>query len=144
MAAIIQTLNSEQALIMQYSIKRYNFRKEFIAAGLLTITSEGQTTHLTYFDSEIEESVCELYHPIAALESLRNALENKYKSIIGCTGCRIDSTYRATGGFGTYIINYGEPASKRASLFEPTDEVSKLCTVDEHKVAYKEWTDSIQ
>lgn len=33
---------------MQYSIKRFNFRKDLIATGLLTITSEGQTTHLTY------------------------------------------------------------------------------------------------
>jgi len=129
---------------MQYSIKRYNLKKEFIAIGLLTITSEGQTTHLTYVDSAIEESVSELYHPIIALESLRKALENKYESIIGCTGCRIDSAYRAAGGYGTYIITYGEPASERAGLFEPTDEVAKLSTVDEHKVAYKKWTDSIQ
>jgi hypothetical protein len=129
---------------MQYSIKRYNLRKNLIATGLMTITSEGQTTHLTYADSEIKESVSELYHPIAALESLRRVLENKYESIIGCTGCRIDSAYRATGGYGTYIITYGEPASERVSLFEPTDEIEKLCTVEEHKVSYKKWVDSLR
>ncbi len=129
---------------MEYLIKRYNLQKDFITTGLLTIISEGQTTHLTFTDSAIKESVSELYHPIIALESLRRVLENKYESIIGCIGCRIDSAYRATGGYGTYLITYGEPASERACLFEPTDEVAKLCTVDEHKVAYKLWTESLQ
>jgi hypothetical protein len=129
---------------MQYLIKRYNIRKDFIATGLLTIKSEGQITYLTYADSIINESVSELYHPIVALESLRRILENKYQSIIGCIGCRIDSAYRATGHYGTYIITYGKPSTERAFLFEPTDEVAKLCTVDEHKVAYKKWAESIQ
>lgn len=127
---------------MQYSIKRYDLRKNLIATGLLTITSEGLTTHLTYTDSEINESVRELYHPIAALESLRRVLEKKHKSIIGCTGCRSDSAYRATGGYGTYIIAHGKPASERASIFQPTDEIEKLCTVEEHKVSYEKWLKS--
>jgi len=129
---------------MQYSINRYDLRKDLIATGLLTVTSEGQTTHLTYADSAIKESVSELYHPITALESLRRVLENKYESIIGCAGCRIDSAYRATGGRGTYIITFGEPASERVNLFEPTDEIAKLCTVEEHKISYKKWIDSLR
>ncbi|MBO9203240.1 MULTISPECIES: hypothetical protein [Niastella] len=129
---------------MQYSIKRYDLRKNLVATGLLTITSEGQTTHLKYTDSEVNESVSELYHPISALESLRRVLENKHESIIGCTGCRIDSAYRATGGYGTYIIVYGKPASERASIFQPTDEIEKLCTVEEHKSSYKKWLESLK
>ncbi|OQP67798.1 hypothetical protein [Niastella populi] len=128
---------------MQYSIKRYDLRKNLISTGLLIVRSEGQTTHLTYADSEITESVSELYHPIVALESLREVLERKYESIIGCNGCRIDSAYRATGGYGTYIVNYGEPASKKVSLFEPTDEIAKLCTVEEHKDSYNKWINSL-
>jgi hypothetical protein len=29
------------------------------------------------------------------------------------------------------------------SIFEPTDEIEKLCTVEEHKVPYKKWVDSL-
>jgi hypothetical protein len=64
---INQTSNSNR--LMQYSIKRYDLRKNLIATGMLIVRSEGQTTHLTYADSEIKESVSELYHPIVALES---------------------------------------------------------------------------
>jgi hypothetical protein len=128
---------------MEYSIKRYDLRKNLLATGLLIVKSEGQATHLTYADSEIKESVIEPYHPIVALESLRRVLEDKYESIIGCNGCRIDSTYRATGGYGTYIITYEPPATERVNIFESTDEIDKLCTVEEHKVSYKRWVDSL-
>ena len=129
---------------MKYIVNRYSLTKDFISTGTLTITSQGQSTYLTYADATIEETVNELYHPLTALSSLRQILEAKHKSIINCTGCRIDSAYRPTGGYGTYIITYGKPGTERASLFEPTTEILKLCTLEEHKIAYKKWTDSIK
>jgi hypothetical protein len=129
---------------MQHSIKRYSLEKEFIETGVLTITTEAQTTYLDYVDSKIKESTRALYHPIKALEDLRKILEVNHASLLGCIGCRIDSAYRATGHFGTYIVKAGGQAIERAELFDPTNEVQKLCTVEEHKIAYKKWADSLK
>jgi len=129
---------------MEQVINRYNLNKEFVAQGTLIIDHKSQLTTLRYSDTEIDESVSELYHPLKALESLRVVLEQKHKSLIACTGCRNDSAYRATGGNGTYILIHGRPGTERAGLFEPTDEISKLCTVQEHKIAYKKWCDSLR
>ena len=85
----------------------------------------------------------ELYHPLVALESLRIILEIEYKSIIGCNGCRIDTAFRPTGGYGTYKIVAGRQATEIMNIFEPTDEVDKLCTVDEHIIAYNKWIESL-
>ena len=85
----------------------------------------------------------ELYHPLVALKSLRKILEIEYASIIGCNGCRIDTSYRPTGGYGTYKIVTGQPATETMNIFEPTEEVDKLCTVDEHIIAYDKWIDSL-
>jgi hypothetical protein len=129
---------------MKFAINRYNLKKEFISMGVLIIDFEKQETHLTYSDSSIIESSKELYHPLIALDSLRKILEKKHESILGCNGCRIDTSYRPRGGNMTYIIHKGEPAKQLVNLFEPTNEITKLCTVDEHKVAYREWLDGFK
>ena len=128
---------------MEVSVKRYSFGKEFIATGVLKISYEGQTTFLKYTDFAIEVTASGLYHPIAALENLRKILEFKHESLIGLTGCRIDSAIRPNSGGGTYLLIYGIPSSERAFIFDPTEQVEKLCTVDEHKAAYREWGNSI-
>ena len=128
---------------MIFSINRYSLDKRFISEGNLTITSEGQRTTLLYADSEIEIKASELYHPLTALEGLREILEKEYSSIIACNGCRCDTAYRPTGGYGTYKIILGQQATERLNLFEPTNEIEKLCTVDQHKAAYKKWVNSL-
>jgi hypothetical protein len=129
---------------MVHEIKRYNFNREFISQGLLTVLSEGQVTKLTYTDPLINEFSNGLNHPLLIFESLRLILESKHQSILGCNGCRIDTDYRAKDGYGTYIIHYGKPASEIINLFESTDGITKLCTVAEHKIAYKKWLDSFK
>ena len=128
---------------MKNIINRYSLTGEFILQGILNVESGGQSTRLTYTDSEIEEFSNELYHPIIALESLRKILETKHQSFINCNGCRIDSAYRETGGWGTYILTYGKQATESVNLFDSTDEITKLCTVDSHKAAYKVWLGSL-
>ena len=128
---------------MTFSVNRYSLDKKFISAGSLTITSEGQRTSVVFSDGQVEAEASELYHPLIALESLRKILEQKHSSIIACNGCRSDTAYRPTGGFGTYKIVFGQQASERLNIFEPTTEVGKLCTVDEHKAAYKKWIASL-
>ncbi|MFT3682215.1 MAG: hypothetical protein QM791_18215 [Ferruginibacter sp.] len=76
---------------MEYRVNRYNFKKDLIASGVLTVDYKDHAILLTYEDAEIKESVSELHHPIAALESLRQILELSHKSFIGCNGCRIDT-----------------------------------------------------
>lgn len=128
---------------MEKLISRYSLDKVIISNGILKVIDEGQNTNLIYTDSLINESVNELYHPMAALEKLRSILETKHNSLLNCTGCRIDTSYRFTGGHRTYITLYGQQATKDVNMFEPTEDISKLCTVEEHKVAYKNWLDSL-
>jgi hypothetical protein len=128
---------------MIFSIKRYSLDKEFISIGNLTIASEEQRTNLRFSDNSIEVTASELYHPLTALESLRRTLEKEYSSIIACNGCRCDTSYRPTGGFGTYRTFLGQQATEWLNIFEPTNEIDKLCTVDQHKAAYTEWLNSL-
>ena len=90
------------------------------------------------------EEVTELYHPLVALEKLRRKPEDNHFSIIGINGCRIDTSYRATGGYGTYLIENGKQAKKSLILFEPTQEINKLCLVNEHITAYDKWLESLK
>ena len=128
---------------MTHEITRYSLDKKIISNGVLSIINDGQVTTLIFKDSTIEVHSDDLYHPLIALEKLRIILETEYESIIACNGCRIDTSYRPTGGYGTYKIIQGQPATERINLFRPTNEIDKLCTVDEHTAAYKKWIDSL-
>ncbi|MBP8192347.1 MAG: hypothetical protein KAX69_02000 [Chitinophagales bacterium] len=128
---------------MKYKVKRYDFNKQYICDGEFHIIDEGQSTTLKYFDNEISIEVTELYHPLASLKKLRSQLENNYESIIGIEGCRIDVTYRATGHFGQYIMESGKPATISVNMFEPTNEVDKLCKEAEQEEAYYKWFNDI-
>lgn len=133
--------------ILEYKINRYSLSKVFIAEGLLKITSEGPEITLVYKDLEVEVSVIHKPHPLIALSILREQLEERYSSLINCNGCKIDTAYRPTGGYGTYIISleHSQPTTleQRLNIFEPATEISKLCTVAEHKAAYKKWCDGL-
>jgi hypothetical protein len=124
---------------MKFSVKRYGFDKHFIGEGILTVADDGLNIVLSYRDSEIAVEASAMHHPISALENLRKILELQHNSILACNGCRCDTSYRASGGFGTYKIVAKKPATIVLNLFEPTNEIQKLCTVDEHKAAYLNW-----
>jgi hypothetical protein len=128
---------------MQYSINRYDLDKGFLSTGTLTIIDENHLTQLIYADSQIKLSASELHHPLMALEKLRKILEAEHQSLLACNGCRIDTAYRPSGGYGVEIIELGKPALDCVDMFEPTTEIEKLCTVDEHKAAYEKWWDSV-
>ena len=128
---------------MQIVVDRYSLDKTFIATGQLHVDEKDHSTILTYYDSNIKVSASGLYHPIAALENLRRQLAVDFNSTLAINGCRIDTAYRATGGYGTYIVEHGKPATNSVSLFDPTTVVDKLCSVDIHKAAYKTWLKSL-
>ena len=128
---------------MNLIVDRYNLDKKFISAGQLKIDEKNHTTILTYTDNDINISASGLHHPIKALESLRLKLEEDFNSVIAINGCRSDTAYRPTGGYGTYIIETGKQATSSVSLFEPTKAIEKLCKVEEHEVAYDAWLKSL-
>lgn len=128
---------------MQTKVDRYSLDKTFIAAGQLQVEEKDHSTILTYYDSDIKVSATGLYHPIVALENLRRRLAIDFNSTLAINGCRVDTDYRATGGYGTYVIELGKLATKSVSLFKPTKAIDKLCTVEAHKAAYKTWLKSL-
>lgn len=128
---------------MQIAVDRYSLEKTFIATGQLQVEEKDHSTILTYDDSNIKVSASGLYHPIVALENLRRQLEIDFNSILAINGCRVDTDYRATGGYGAYVIELGKKATNSVSLFDPTKAVNKLCTIEDHKAAYKTWLKSL-
>jgi hypothetical protein len=126
-----------------YKVSRYSLDKEFIASGTLTIIDEGQKTKLIYKDDEVEVQASALYHPIVALEELRKELEMKHNSLLGINGCRTEMSLQTSGSFSSYLIEEGVIATENVHMFEPTTEVEKLCTVEQHEVAYEKWLESV-
>jgi hypothetical protein len=127
-----------------FTINRLSFDKAIVDTGLLVLTLKDNQLFLHYKDQEIDAQSNDLF-TIVALEKLRLQLESK-GFLINCNGCREDTTYRAAGvqvGLMTYIMEKGHQAKQTINIFEPTNELSKICTVDEHKKKYKEWTQSL-
>ena len=127
---------------MQITVDRYSLEKTFIATGQLQVEEKDNSTILTYYDGSMKVSTSGLYHPIVALENLRQQLAVDFNSILAINGCRVDTDYRATGGYGCYVIELGKPATNSLCLFNPTNAIDKLCTVDVHKAAYRMWLKS--
>ena len=130
---------------MKLIIERYSKNKNLIAIGDLSVINElDKKFKLIYRDSKVNIESIESDYPLLALEDLRLQLEEKFSSLINCSGCRKDVSYRPTGGMGSYIIEMGKPATKRINLFEPTKQIELLCTVDEQKKYYTEWIDNFE
>ncbi len=127
---------------MKYNVKRYNFDKQYICDGELYVNGEGQNFTLKYIDHEIEIVITEPYHAIAPLIKLRKILEDNYQSLIGINGCRKDVSRRFTAHARQYILNKEEGLPKMIHMFEPTNEIDKLCKDIEHEKAYHEWNNS--
>jgi len=129
--------------VTKHSIRRYGSVNDYITTGEITIVEDGPLTELVYKDAEVEETASDRGHPIAALITLRQKLEDNHKSIIACNGCRIDTTLRHTGIDIAYVIRNGNiQQDDWIGIFEPTDEVEKLSTVKEHEKAYNEWCET--
>jgi hypothetical protein len=126
-----------------YKVNRYTLDKELIANGTLTVIDEGQKTKLIYKDAEVEVQASALHHPITALENLRKELEVKHNSLLGINGCRMDTSRQTSSSFGSYLVEDGLKATEDVHMFEPTTEVGKLCTVEQHEAAYEKWLDSV-
>jgi hypothetical protein len=128
---------------VQLKVRRYTLDKVFVETGNLQVHEDGASTLLTYSDSNISIRAMGLNHPIRALENLRIQLQVEFNSILAIKGCRIDTDYRPTGTFRCYILEQGKSSTKLVSLFDRTRAIDKLCTVEEHKAAYKKWCESL-
>lgn len=128
---------------MKHTVQLYTLDKKHIASGQITIEEDGNTTVLSYTDPDITVSAIGVQNPFTALISLREKLETFHHSILAINGCRIDTAYMSTSNQGTYIIKNGKPSTRSINMFEPTSEIDKLCTIDEHEVAYNQWLENI-
>lgn len=130
-------------MLMQTIVERYSLDKIFIAKGQLNIEDKDQSTILNYSDEYIVVSENGLYHPTVALSNLRLKLEGCHNSILAINGCRIDTTYRATGSDRCYLIETGKQATISVNMFAATNDIEKLCTLEIHQAAYKAWQKSL-
>jgi hypothetical protein len=128
---------------LQYSVSRYSLDQEFITNGQLTIEQNRHSYNLYYEDKSIKVEANALHHPIKALENLRVKLEGEHASIISCNGCRRDVSYRGSGSYMGYILIQGRQATDLVNMFAPTNEIEKLCTIEQHKAAYQQWVESL-
>jgi len=129
--------------VTKYSIKRYSLGKEYLITGEITIIEDGPLTEVVYKDTEVEETASDRGLPMAALVTLRQKIEDKHESILGCNGCRIDTTLRHTGIDIAHVIRNGNiQEDDWVGIFEPTNKVEKLCTVKEHEKAYDDWCET--
>lgn len=90
-----------------------------------------------YSDSTVKIESIESVHPLIALEDLRLKLESTHQSLINCARCRIDVTYKASDGFGSYITKKGKPTKKAINMFEPTSKIHLISTVENQKIEYE-------
>jgi len=128
---------------VEINLKRYTLDKQLICEGKLFVSDAGKTLHLRYVDSFIDEEAFAEYHLIVGLEILRTKLEQNHNSVLNCMGCRKDTSYRATGHFGGYLVEEGKQATIHINIFDPTDRIDQLATVDDHKTAYRQWLNSL-
>ena len=129
---------------IKHKIKRYSIGKEFITTGEITIVEYGSVTEIFYKDEYIEETESDSGHPMVALIALRQKLESKHKSILALNGSRVDTTLRPTGNDIAYVIRENIiDENDWLCIFESTNEVDKLCTVEEHEKAYDKWCEIV-
>jgi hypothetical protein len=121
-----------------HDVSRYDFEGRKLNAGVLTVTENGSVITVEYRDPDLYASAVAPHHPLMALEALRLNLEDNHGSILAINGCRIDMQYRMVENYKGFICRNNRGKSK-IDLFSPTDEISKLCTVAEHKLHYEKW-----
>lgn len=76
------------------TVDRYSLDKTFIATGQLQIEAKDHSTILTYLTTKIKVSENGLYHPIVALENLRQQLAVDFNSALGINGGVTQTTER--------------------------------------------------
>lgn len=127
----------------EYSLTCYN-GSYYFDSTISIIASHGRV-QLKFDTHDIHIEVEDDY-PFLALTQLRLILEPKGIKIL-CNGSRLD-VYPSSlmiMGFKAYKLEIGKPGSREdlCFIFDPTDDLSKIATVDEQWNYWLRWRESV-
>lgn len=103
----------------------------------LIFTSKGAKCELEFLFNN-KSIIVENDFPFLALVAIRIELEKLGMKIL-CNGSRID-VYPSGMGLNTlkaYELKMGEPARKLVNIFEATEDIDKIATINEQKLFWK-------
>jgi hypothetical protein len=128
----------------QFELKSFD-GKEYLPSTL-TFEMEGGIAKITFECSVYKISGQDNY-PFSALLIIRKELEKMEFKIL-CNGSRLDvyPSGAALGSLKAYALKMGKVATRNdlVSIFEATNDVRKIATVDEQKEYYRKWLDSVR
>jgi hypothetical protein len=115
--------------------------KEFISCKII-VEDEGRDVKLTYKSNGLELFFVHEY-PFFALVNLRSLLEES-ETFILCNGSRKDvyPSGNTASGYLAYIMKMGKPAKKLINIFESTNDIEKIVSVNEQKQYRDMWLKS--
>lgn len=111
---------------------------EFLSS-ILTFTQKGNV-----YELELEyknKSITAINDfPFLALIKIREELEKQGIKIL-CNGSRVDvyPSGMALSSLKAYELKMGEPARKLLNIFEPTDNLEKIATINDQKAFWEKW-----
>ena len=105
---------------------------------------EGGTAKITFECSSYKIESHDNY-PFSALLDIRKELEKRNLKIL-CNGSRLDvyPSGAALGSLKAYALKMGKVATRDdlVLIFESTNDMTKIATIDEQKNYYRKWLDS--
>ena len=124
----------------KYLLKSFNNTDFF--DSVLIFTQKGNKVELEFICKHCTLTAEDDFHFLALIK-IRIELEKLGIRIL-CNGSRIDvylsgmtlSTLKA------YELKIGEPARKLLNIFEPTEDIDKIATINEQKAYWETWLDS--
>ncbi len=122
-----------------YPVKSYN-GSEYLDSFLYYSSGGGEIT-LRYELGDIKIAEVNTF-PFVALVNIRLKLEPVGVKIL-CNGCRVDvyPSGAALVSVKAYRLEMGQPATRESlvKIFEPTDDIDKIATVEEQREFWKNW-----
>lgn len=130
---------TEIPLIINNSVEKAQLARAQLTNGCISL-------HFKYNDIDI---IVEDERPHIALRKLRQLLETQ-NILLATDGCRKD--VHASGmqidmrTSSAYIHTMGEPSSfsNVVGIFEPTNEIDKICTIAEQEEFNRNWMQSLK
>lgn len=106
----------------------------------LTIDEKGRFIHLKFYYKNINISASDEF-PFLALDKIRLGLERSNLKLI-CQGSRID-VYPIGIYFYAYELELGKPAVNSVYIFDKTNMIEKIGTVEDQKSFFEKWLKSV-
>jgi len=110
----------------------------------VTFTQKGAKVQLEFISTYTEIKVEDDF-PFLALIKIRMELEKLGVKIL-CNGSRIDVYPSGMGmmSLKAYELKLGEQAKKLLNIFEPTEEIDKIATIEDQRLYFENWLKSLK